>query len=146
MSKASPQSAANHTRWLPLYHFFTVPVLLVYLIYAVRVMIKNFAWPTALAALVALALFTLAFLARLMPLAAQDRVIRLEERLRMARLFPADLQGKIEELTTGQLVALRFASDGELVELTRKVLEQGITDKKVIKGMITTWRPDHQRV
>jgi hypothetical protein len=80
-----------------------------------------------------------------MVLTVQNRVIRLEERLRLARLLPADLQGRIEELTVGQLVALRFASDGELVELTRKVLTEGITDKKAIKSMVTTWRPDHLR-
>jgi hypothetical protein len=146
MANAPSQSAANHTRWLPPYHYFTVPVLLVYLCYTVWVLTKNLSWPTALAALVALALFLLSWLARAMPLTAQNRIIRLEERLRMARLFPADLQGRIEELSTRQLVALRFASDGELVELTRKVLEQGITDQKIIKGMITTWRPDHLRV
>lgn len=146
MSESSPQSATNHTRWLPAYHYFTVPVLLVYFCYTLWVLTQNFSWPTVLAALVALALFLLSWVARVMPLAAQDRVIRLEERLRMARLFPADLQGRIEELSTRQLVALRFASDGELVDLTRKVLEQGITDQKVIKGMITAWRPDDQRV
>ena len=102
-------------------------------------------WPAVLAAVVALALMVLAVAARTMALTVQNRVIRLEERLRLQRLLPADLQGRIEELTVPQLVALRFASDAELAELTRTVLTQGITDKKAIKGMITSWRPDELR-
>ncbi|MBK7596534.1 MAG: hypothetical protein IPJ11_15160 [Gemmatimonadetes bacterium] len=102
-------------------------------------------WPTVLAAVVAFALIVLAVSARTMALTVQNRVIRLEEHLRMQRLLPADLQARIGELSVGQLVALRFASDAELPELTRTVLTQGITDKKAIKRMITTWRPDHLR-
>lgn len=76
----------------------------------------------------------------------QDRIIRLEERLRLKELLPDDLQPRVAELSTDQLVALRFASDGELVELTRKVLAEGITDRKAIKQLIREWRPDHHRV
>lgn len=139
------QSFAKHARYFPAFHFFVFPVLLVYLVYAVRVALQVRAWPATLAAVVALALLVFSFAARMMVLTVQNRVIRLEERLRLARLLPADLQGRIEELTVGQLVALRFASDGELAELTRKVLTEGITDKKTIKSMVTTWRPDHLR-
>jgi len=139
------QSFAKHARYLPPYHFFVFPVLLVYFIYTVRVAIEVQAWQAILASVVAFALIVFAFMARVMVLTVQNRVVRLEERLRLARLLPADLQGRIEELSVGQLVALRFASDGEVAELTRKVLTEGITDKKTIKSMVTTWRPDHLR-
>jgi hypothetical protein len=139
------QSFAKHARYLPPYHFFVGPVLLVYFIYTVRVALEVRAWPATLAAVVAFALIVFFFMARVMVLTVQDRVVRLEERLRLARLLPADLQGRIDELTRGQLVALRFASDGEVAELTRKVLTEGITDKKVIKSLVKEWRPDHLR-
>ncbi len=76
----------------------------------------------------------------------QDRVIRLEERLRMHQLFHDDMVGRINEFTTSQLIALRFASDEELPGLARKVLTEDITDQKVIKQLIRNWRADHQRV
>lgn len=139
------QSFAKHARYLPPYHFFVFPVLLVYFIYTVRVAIEVQAWQAILASVVAFALIVFFFMARVMVLTVQNRVVRLEERLRLARLLPADLQGRIDELTLGQLVALRFASDGEVAELTRKVLTEGITDKKTIKSMVTSWRPDHLR-
>ncbi len=139
------QSFAKHARFLPPYHFFVGPVLLIYFIYTVRVALEVRAWPAALASVVAFALIVLFFMARVMVLTVQDRVIRLEERLRLARLLPADLQSRIDELTRGQLVALRFASDGEVAELTRKVLTEGITDKKTIKSLVKEWRPDHLR-
>jgi hypothetical protein len=140
-----PQSAASHTRFFPPFHFVAVPVLLVYFIYTIRVANEVRSWQTTLAAVVAFALIVLAVSARTMALSVQNRVIRLEEQLRLQRLLPADLQARIGELTVAQLVALRFASDAELPELTRTVLTQGITDKKAIKRMITTWRPDHLR-
>lgn len=142
---SEPQSFAKHARLLPAFHFFVVPVLFVYLGYTLWVAAQVRALPAYLAALVAMALVVLAFVARIMALTVQNRVIRLEERLRLARLLPADLQGRVEELTVEQLVGLRFAADGEVAELTRKVLEQGIADRKTIKSLVTSWRPDHLR-
>ena len=86
------------------------------------------------------------FLARRFALGVQDRVIRLEERLRMERLLPADLKGRIEELTTDQLIGLRFASDGELPGLVRRVLDGEFEDRKAIKQAVESWRADHQRI
>jgi hypothetical protein len=85
------------------------------------------------------------FAARVFALTVQDRVIRLEMRLRMKDVLPADLQPRILEFTPGQLVALRFASDGELPDLARAVLKDGIKDKKTIKQMITHWQADELR-
>jgi hypothetical protein len=75
----------------------------------------------------------------------QDRVIRLEERLRMAALLPAELQRRIPEFSAGQLVALRFASDAELAALARRVLDEKIEDPKAIKLLVREWRADHLR-
>jgi hypothetical protein len=94
---------------------------------------------------VACALLALLWPVRTMVLTVQDRVIRLEERLRLERLLPADLEARIPELTVGQLVSLRFASDEEVAELTRQVLDEKLHDRKEIKKRIKSWRPDHQR-
>jgi hypothetical protein len=85
------------------------------------------------------------FLARVFALKVQDRVIRLEERLRMERLLPADLQARIEEFSVPQLVGLRFASDAELPELARKVLDEKVKEAKAIKRMVKSWRGDFLR-
>ncbi len=84
--------------------------------------------------------------ARRQAIGVQDRVIRLEERLRMHQLFHDDMAGRIGEFTTRQLIALRFASDEELPGLARKVLADNISDQKAIKKLIQNWRADHQRV
>lgn len=139
------QSAAKHARMLPPYHYVTGPILFANFITAVWRFDGATLWPSLMQVLLAIALILLYFFARIMVLTVQDRLIRLEERLRLARLLPADLQGRIEELSVDQLVALRFASDGEVAELTRRVLTEKITDKKVIKGMVKEWRADYLR-
>ena len=139
------QSAAKHARMLPPYHYVTGPILLANFVTAVWRFDGSALWPSLLQVLLGFALILFFFLARVMVLTVQDRVIRLEERLRLARLLPAELQGRIEELTVGQLVALRFASDAELPALAARVLEEKITDKKVIKGMVQEWRADYLR-
>lgn len=85
-------------------------------------------------------------MARRYGLGVQDRVIRLEERIRMERLLPGDLKDRIEELTTDQLIGLRFASDGEVEGLVRQVLEGELADRKAIKEAVENWRADHQRI
>jgi uncharacterized protein DUF6526 len=156
MAEREAQSYANHARFVPLYHFFIFGVLLlamgfhVYmLIWFLRSSMEQSVVPligTVIAILGDVALMLVAFYARVFALAAQDRVIRLEERMRMAQLLPDDLRARSGELSTGQLVALRFASDEELPELVRQVLDGGIRNRKAIKMMIRSWRPDHQRV
>ena len=140
------QSYANHTKWVPTFHFFVVPVMVLNVVQSIVKLARHwFYWDGLVGVLVALALLVFVFNARLFALRVQDRVIRMEERQRMARLLPEDLQARIMEFTLGQLVALRFASDGELPELARKVLADRITSGKVIKQRVKNWRADYLR-
>jgi hypothetical protein len=139
------QSYKNHVRWLPAFHFFAAPVLLINTINEFRHVYASPNRSTAFAAVVAAAILTVAFLARTQALTAQDRLIRLEMRLRLQALAP-DLMARFNDLTVPQLVGLRFASDGELADLVRTVLKDG-TKQSEIKKMIKQWLPDnHARV
>ena len=146
MAEPMPQTFANHTRWVPLYHFVIAPIFILNLVWSLYLLVTGFSAHTVIGALFAFALLLTFFFARVFALSAQDRVIRLEERLRMRELLPQNLQPRINDFTTGQLVALRFASDAELPALARKVLDENITSLKAIKEQIQTWRPDYQRV
>lgn len=143
------QSYAKHRRVVPAYHFLAAGILAL-----------NFLWslvrlacplPGAglvdrlLAVAVAVALLIVLLYARRFPLRAQDRVIRLEERLRLEALLPPDLKPRIDELKPGQLVALRFAGDDEVADLTRQVLAGELTTQDEIKRSIRAWRADHLR-
>ena len=114
------QNYKNHPRLLPAFHFFVLPVLLLNVLNEVRRAWRNPSEGALFLVVVAAALFTLAFLSRTQALTVQDRVIRLEMRLRLRQLLPPELHGRIQDLTHRQLVALRFASDAELPELVRE--------------------------
>ena len=147
MADKTPQTYANHAKLVPLFHYVTLPVLLINLIWSgYQVFVQSFSVASLIALAVAVAIMLTAFFARVFALKAQDRVIRLEERLRMQGLLPDDLKGRINDYTTDQLIALRFASDTELPALARKVLDDGIADRKSIKETIETWKSDYQRV
>lgn len=139
------QTYATHRRWYAMYHFFAVPVLglnvLVAAAYFIRYPVKYYAWSIV----VALALLALALSARFMTLRVQDRLIRLEERMRLQQVLPQDLRGRVNELTTGQLIALRFCDDAEAPELCRAVLNGEVKTRDEIKRRIKTWRPDSLR-
>ena len=140
------QSISNHTRFFPPFHFFVIPILLGNFLYTLYAWYKvGFSIGGLWRAIVA---FTLAYgfvVARLMALKVQDRVIRLEEMLRYERLLPADLKARVNEFTMGQMISLRFASDAELPALARKVLDDKVSERKAIKQMVKTWRPDYLR-
>ncbi len=146
MAEPTPQTYANHTRYVPFYHYVGWPIFLLNLLWAVYRLVTDFSIETCAGALLAFGLLVTLFYARTFAVMAQDRVIRLEERLRMRELLPADLQPRVNDFTTSQLIAMRFASDAELPDLARQVLAEDITSRKVIKERIRTWRPDHQRV
>src|SRR4249919_2175864 len=120
-------------------------ILLVYLIWRLVVVIRQPSWDAGMELLLSFGLILMFNYLRSFPLRVQDRIIPLEERLRMEQLLPAELKPHIGEVTRGQLVALRFASDGELPALARRVLDERILDKKQIKQLIQHWRSDEAR-
>jgi len=141
----TPQTYKNHVRFYPLFHFFIAPVLGINFVNTVRHLYNRPARDTAWEVVVAAALWGLAFAARIMVLTVQDRVIRLEMRLRMNQVLPADLSGRVDQLTRRQLVALRFASDAELADLMREVLDGKLTTQKAIKQRVRQWNSDFWR-
>jgi Family of unknown function (DUF6526) len=152
VAEKRPQTFANHTRLDPPYHFFVLPLFGLVLLAA---LIHFFAHIThgdfrdhfhAFALiLLAFAFVVLALKTRLYALKVQDRVIRLEERLRLSSLLPEPFRSRIPELTEGQLVALRFASDAEVPRLAERAISEKLSPAD-IKKAIQTWRPDYWRV
>jgi Family of unknown function (DUF6526) len=145
MANETPQSLANHGRIDPPFHFFVLPVFAITLIAAIVYVVKHPGWHSAWMVIFVSALIVAVFKIRLYPLKVQDRVIRLEERLRLATLVDPALRSRIGEFTESQLVALRFASDAELPALAARALNEKLPAAE-IKKAIQQWRPDHWRV
>lgn len=145
-ASSKTQNYRNHAKLVPMFHYFVLPVLLVNTVWAGWQAAQAPSAGSVIALLVAVALMATALFARVFALKAQDRVIRLEMRLRMRELLPADLQPRITDFSIDQMVALRFAPDGELPALAATVLRDDLQDRKVIKQMITAWLADHARV
>jgi hypothetical protein len=139
------QTYATHRRFHWPFHFVAFPLSVLHLLWALRNLMKVPALHTLMAFLGALVLALGIFLARWYGLRVQDRLIRLEETLRMKAVLPAELQARLGELRPGQFVALRFASDGELAERVQEALDQGLKGE-AIKQRIQVWRPDTFRV
>jgi hypothetical protein len=139
------QTLKNHARLLPPFHFFVLPVLLGNVLVALRHMWLFPGLDSVWAAMVAAALLTLAFVSRTQVLTVQDRLIRLEMRLRLRQVLPPDLQDQVQELTPRQLVAMRFACDAELPDLTRQVLAGNLSSAKAIKMAVKDWQADWLR-
>lgn len=140
------QNFANHVRYWPLWHFFAVPILVANVFVTIYYFVRDPGVPAGWNVVVAVALITAIFASRSMPLRAQDRIICLEERIRLERLLPADLRSRIPELRRRQLIALRFAPDDEIPELTRRILAGELESPADIKRAIASWRADHFRV
>jgi hypothetical protein len=148
MSDSKPQSFSNHARLDPPYHFVTLVALLTNLIIGVIVLVMSFHTQPLMGiwiVILSLVLFVIAYRLRTYPLKVQDRVIRLEERLRLDALLPEHLRKRIPELNEDQLVGLRFASDDEIPKLVQMTLDKHLT-RKQIKERIQNWRPDHFRI
>ena len=141
----TPQTFKNHTRFFPLFHFFVMPILLLNFLNTLRHLYYGPSRSTVWEVIVAVALVMLALSARVMALTVQDRVIRLEMRLRMKELLPADLLIRTNDLTRQQLVALRFSSDTELADLVRDVLAGNLRTQKAIKQRVQSWQGDYLR-
>lgn len=146
MSFEITQNYDTHRRYHPLVHFVILPILAINVIVAIVLAFRIFSLFAVWNVIVALALLGLGLVVRFYATKNQDRVIRLEEIVRMSRILPEDLRRRVPELTTGQLVALRFCCDEELPDLTRAVLAGEVRGREAIKRRIRTWRPDTQRV
>lgn len=152
MAEKKPQTFANHTRFDPLFHFFLGPLFILGVIMS---LIHFFAHLTEsnfqenfhafLIVVLAVGLLVAVFKIRLYALKVQDRVIRLEERLRLSQLLSEPLRSRIPELTEDQLIALRFASDAEIPKLVERTLNEKLA-RADIKKSIQNWRPDYWRV
>jgi hypothetical protein len=142
---AQPQTYANHRKFVPLFHYVALPILMVNVGLAIWGVVQAPGLPAIWGLAMAIALFLGALFARVFALQAQDRVIRLEERLRMREILPADLQARIPEISREQIIGLRFASDEELPALTARVLGENIQKREEVKKLVRHWRPDdHQ--
>ena len=145
MADDTPQSYANHARTDPAFHFVLIGLVLVSFIVSIVVFVRRPGLEHGLLILLTVVLFWNSFITRIYSLKVQDRVIRLEERLRLSMLLPEAIKPRIPELTVSQLVALRFASDAELPALAARALNEGLTNKQ-IKSSIQSWRADTFRV
>jgi hypothetical protein len=152
MAEKKPQTLANHTRWDPAFHFFMLPVFALALILTLIHFFAHIAHGdfrdnlhAFLLIVLALALAVTAIKTRTYALKVQDRVIRLEERLRLTQFLPEPLRSRIPELTEDQLCGLRFASDAEIPKLVERTVNEKLS-RTDIKKAIQTWRPDYWRV
>ena len=145
---STPQSFKHHARRNPPFHFVLMPILVFNLIFSIYDTVHRypehrylFHWWIVMS----IAFLLMAVVGRMQSVKAQDRIIRLEERLRLASLLPANEHAHISEFTTGQLIALRFASDAELPALVKRTLAENLTQKQ-IKESINSWKPDYFRI
>jgi hypothetical protein len=145
MANAAPQSYANHARLDPTFHFVLAPLTIISVVLSIIVFTRHPGLPSTLWVVLAIALLLNATKTRNYALKVQDRVIRLEERLRLSQLLPETARPRIAELRESQLIGLRFASDAELPALAMRALNEGLTQKQ-IKASIQVWRPDTFRV
>lgn len=140
------QNFENHAKFVRAYHGVAFPMLLVPTLWFAYQTVTDFSINGLMFQVFAVGLIIVWLFARLFPLGVQDRVIRLEEQMRLARLLPDDLRDRVGDFTTNQLVGLRFAPDDELPDLARRVLDEGMSDRKAIKQAVKNWRADNQRI
>ena len=139
------QDLANHTKFDPLFHFFIAPVFVINAIYFIVNAVRHPSLESGWMVIVGIGLVAMALKVRLNSLKVQDRVIRLEERLRLSGLLPEPLRSRVYELTEQQLISLRFASDAELPGLVAMTFSNQLSPAD-IKKSIVNWRADHFRV
>ncbi len=152
MSDQPVQNFENHVR-TPTDAFVVLGVFLLVIILAVVGIFTNDVGILTRDVILALAVVVAGvagilntMMTRLYSTKLQDRIVRLEMRLRMRAVLPDELAADIMDFTLSQLIALRFASDDELPGLARKVLDDNITNSSEIKKMIRDWQADWHRV
>jgi Family of unknown function (DUF6526) len=145
MPEKVQQTRSNHIRRDPAFHFFLIPALLLLLVWSVIHLVRHPATSSIAFLVITILMLVTALKSRMYALKVQDRVIRLEERLRLSGLLPEALRSRMGELTEPQLIALRFASDAELPGLVERALSEKLAPKQ-IKDEIRDWRPDYWRV
>ena len=145
MAQEKAQKFDNHVRVVPAYHMFVFGVFLINFVWRLVQLKDGITFASIMNVLVAAAFVILFFYARIFALTVQDRVIRLEMRLRMERVLPPDLRSRILEFSVPQLISLRFAADEELPTLARQVLDEKLNDRKSIKRRIKNWQADFLR-
>ncbi|MFM2140943.1 MAG: hypothetical protein RLZZ25_1208 [Gemmatimonadota bacterium] len=142
----TPQSYANHAMYQPLWHYWAVPAALFYLLYCLVALVRGGITTHEVFDLIgAVGLNAGIWASRIMALTVQDRIIRLEMRLRLREVLPAPLVARIPELTKGQLIGLRFASDAELPGLVERILRRELVKAKEVKAAVKDWQADHLR-
>lgn len=146
MSEPNSQSFDNHSKMVPAYHYVLFSIVVINLGYCCWIVFKDFGVESVRQLLLALAFLLMTWYLRIFPLGAQDRVIRLEMKLRLEKVLPAELFARVHEIRRPQLIALRFASDAEMPELVRRVLGGELKTGKEIKQAIRNWQADHFRV
>jgi hypothetical protein len=139
------QSFANHAKFDPSFHFFVLPVLLINIIVVGYLLFRHPGMGGAWLLVLSVTLLILAGRTRSYATHLQDRVIRLEERLRLGSILSEPLRSRIAQLTDSQFVGLRFAADAELPALVQRALDEKLS-RSDIKKAITDWRPDYSRV
>ena len=144
MSKPT-QSFENHAAYQQSWHYVALPASFIYLVWTVNLLVRDVSTDALLDCILAIGVLASTWAARTMSLAVQNRIIRLEMRLRLREVLPAPLAARIPELTLRQLIALRFASDAELPALVERVLRGEFPTAKAIKQAITDWQADHLR-
>ena len=145
MADKTPQTFANHTRFDPPFHFFAFPIIALSIIVAIVHCYRRPSWFSAWEVVFVIAVFVITFRTRTYAVKLQDRLIRLEERLRLTGLVSEPLRSRIGELTEAQLIGLRFASDAEIPALVQETLSKQLS-RDDIKKAVKNWRPDYFRV
>lgn len=143
---AETQNYQNHVRYYPLVHFVITPLLFFNLIWQIVRLGQDFGWDRAENLLMAVVFILISLAARNQALAAQNRIIRLEESLRYREILPADLVLPADQLPTATKIALRFASDEELPALVRRAINGEFKTSKELKLAVKNWRGDYLRV
>jgi len=145
MSESVPQNLKNHARFDPQYHMVAFAVLVINLVMAFIFLATHLSIYSEWLVILSIAVFIPFFKLRTYPLKVQDRIIRLEERMRLQALAPSEWHTQIFRLSEDQLIGLRFAADDEVVELAKMALEENL-NRKQIKERIKDWRPDNFRI